>query len=153
MPIDGREHTCVRSYTRGGTADAKIFVDGDIVANGSAGVAEYLAEKGIDLDGFNMVYAQQGELSYFVDTTPAIRKQLISSLLQLDKFDEMIKQVRSDVKEQEVRLRDIPERERIEELVGQIQELEEEVAQATEEAYTLDNFICEQEGDVNPQRS
>jgi DNA repair exonuclease SbcCD ATPase subunit len=145
--LKGEDHEFVRTYRRNGGSTATCYRGGVIVGSGPKGVADYLSDFGIDLDGFKMIYAQQGELSYFVNAPPAARKQLLTSLLRLDELDETIKTIRKDVRLQEERLEDVPEREEIEDFLADISEMERVESELERQEMELENAIEELQGE------
>ena len=99
LHLDGEDYTFQRSFSVKEGARAAIYHYGELIANKSSGVAEFLKGKGIDYDGFQMIYAEQGSVSFFVYTTPAVRKTLISSLFRIDELTDIASEVRADIKQ------------------------------------------------------
>lgn len=136
IDLKGEEHQFTRQYDKG-SVEARVYVDGLPVADGSSGVQEYLDQRGLDLDGYSMIYARQGELSYFVNAIPSVRKQLISSLLGLDDLDGVISRVREDYRELDQKLLGSPVADDLGHIEG---EIDKAVDELEEDAGWLDDL-------------
>lgn len=90
----GRRLTFSRQYD-GKTTKAKIIEHetGDVLATNSTGVTEFLTAHGFDWDAASVPFCRQRDLDAFVHETPANRKRIIASLLQLESLSAAAKWV------------------------------------------------------------
>jgi exonuclease SbcC len=94
--VGGVLYEISRKYSSTDGVTARIYAGGEVLADKSTGVADFLSSLGVTKEGYDLIYAQQGELSFFVNATPAIRKALMTSLFRLDVLDEVISNIRAD---------------------------------------------------------
>lgn len=91
----GQRLTFVRSYD-GKTTKARVTThEGEVLANNATGVAEFLATHGFDWEAASVPFCRQRDLDAFVHESPANRKKIIASLLQLESLDDALKWVRA----------------------------------------------------------
>lgn len=140
--------TFERKYSSRDGLTARVYSYGEIVADKSSGVAEFLKDRGIDLEGFNLVRAEQGELAFFVHATPAIRKSLISSLVQVDSLDDVISTVRSVKKEMALEIENLPTEEDIKILEAHINHYQAEMDKYLSEKAEEENKAEELKGEL-----
>jgi exonuclease SbcC len=148
--FDGVEYTVSRIIKRdGGTKEAKLHADGDLVAGPQATEVTAAIEDilGIDYDLFaSIIFAEQNELDSFLSLTPGERKETIDRLLKLDRFEDArsnlvtlrnrIKDRYSDRKADLEELKEDTEDEEIEDLRETIEDLNDEIEDLREEKET-----------------
>lgn len=97
----GRRLAFSRSYngkvTRARIVDAAT---NEVLADNATGVTEFLSRYGFDWDAASVPFCRQRDLDAFVHESPANRKKIIASLLQLENLDNAVKYVRQ--KKQEI---------------------------------------------------
>jgi len=94
----GQPHTFSRTYD-GKNVLASVFRDGEEVASGARGVEEFLAMYGITWQASSVLFSRQRELDAFVYATPAERKSIFESLLQVGSVNDARKIARQRQKD------------------------------------------------------
>ncbi|MBC7081723.1 MAG: SMC family ATPase [Thermoplasmatales archaeon] len=82
----------------GSATDARVKVNGSIMASSSAGVTEFLERKiGMDCESFyTSIFAKQQELNALSNKSSSERKKNMLKMLRIDLLDDAIKKVRED---------------------------------------------------------
>jgi len=90
--FEGTDFRVSREIKRdGGTKEAKLHEDGDLIAGPQAKEVTAAVEDilGIDYDLFaSIIFSEQNELDSFLSLTPGERKETIDRLLKLDRFED-----------------------------------------------------------------
>ena len=94
----GLPHTFSRTYD-GKNVQASVYRDGEEVATGARGVEEFLAMYGITWQSASVLFSRQRELDSFVYATPAERKSIFESLLQVESVNDARKIARQRQKD------------------------------------------------------
>jgi exonuclease SbcC len=83
------------------SASGTVNLNGKIAANGAELVSKFIQRKlGMDWKSFyTSIFAKQKELNTLSSMNPSERRQLILRMLGIDAVDDVISQIRSDVKE------------------------------------------------------
>jgi exonuclease SbcC len=87
--LDGIKHTIERQRKLIGTPDAKLRINGSMVANSQTEVSREIMDR-LQMDEdtiINSVFIRQGEITALLEADPAERKELIGKLIGLDKLD------------------------------------------------------------------
>jgi len=95
--MGGNVYDVFRIITRSST-DARVKVNGTIVASSTQGATEYLEKMlGMDYDSFyTSIIARQQELNTLSNKSPGERKKSMLRMLKIDVLEEAIKKVRED---------------------------------------------------------
>ena len=82
------------------TASATATVNGKIVATGAEAVSKFIQKKlGLDFKSFyTSIFAKQKELNALSSMNPSERRPLILKMLGIDAIDDVITDIRSDIK-------------------------------------------------------
>ena len=83
------------------SASGSATVNGKLVVNGAEGLSKFIQKKlGMDWKSFyTSIFAKQKELNTLSSMNPSERRQLILRMLGINAVDEIISQIRSDIKE------------------------------------------------------
>jgi hypothetical protein len=96
----GRRLTFSRSYNGKSTKARVVDADtGEVLADNATGVAAFLASHGFDWDAASVPFCRQRDLDAFVHESPANRKKIIESLLQLEDLVKALKWLRAKKKD------------------------------------------------------
>ena len=135
----GQPHTFSRSYD-GKNVLASVYRDGEEVATGARGVEDFLAMYGITWQSASVLFSRQRELDSFVYATPAERKTIFESLLQVESVNDARKIARQRQKDYAGDPDPILEEWTLGEIQKIIDEREEEIAKQS-------NFVqgCEED--------
>jgi exonuclease SbcC len=83
------------------TASGAATVNGKLIVNGAETLSKFIQKKlGMDWKSFyTSIFAKQKELNTLSSMNPSERRQLILRMLGINAIDEIISQIRSDIKE------------------------------------------------------
>jgi len=122
------------------TASASATVNGKLAANGAEVVSKFIQKKlGMDFKSFyTSIFAKQKELNALSTMNPSERRPLILRMLGIGAMDDVITEIRSDLKDKrnligryETDLVDEQGKNRVEKFQNEIQELEKKKEEIT----------------------
>ncbi|MEM2582869.1 MAG: SMC family ATPase [Candidatus Thermoplasmatota archaeon] len=96
--MGGNVYEVTRIMSENFSTDARVKVNGSIMASSPAAVTEFLEKKiGMDCESFyTSIFAKQQELNALSNKSPSERKKSMLKMLRIDLLDDAIKKVRED---------------------------------------------------------
>lgn len=129
---NGYTYTTIRKRSRGGAKSFQLKQDGNDISGSTDTDTRLVLEKilGFDYELFvNSVFLEQGELNYFVTTTPGNRKDIIKSILDITKWDIREWEAKGKAKEAKRRLDEYEKKYNKKELLKNVQTISKELKQ------------------------
>lgn len=100
LDFTGRRLTFSRSFNGKSTKARVLDADtGEVLADNATGVTTFLSSHGFDWDAASVPFCRQRDLDAFVHESPANRKKIIESLLQLEDLVNALKWLRAKRKD------------------------------------------------------